>query len=160
MAFHFRQLEPNKLPSLSFWFPEDDMLQYIPMAASWLMLGVVVCVILSLLLSVFTRERGKILFRFLSIPLCFLGLITIRLANKMSHTLFTSAIPTFISVFTELIPGLFSRSDIGSFLLELFSIILVIPLSLFSIALHGGLTVIGLLPFPGPGDWEICRFTV
>ena len=78
----------------------------------------------------------------------------------MSHTLFTSAIPTFISVFTELIPGLFSQSDIGSFLLELFSIILVIPLSLFSIALHGGLTVIGLLPFLGPGDWEICRFPV
>ena len=72
---------------------------------------------------------------------------TIRLANEMSHTLFMSAIPTFISIFTELIPGLFSQPNIGSFLLELFSIILAIPLSIFSILLHGGLTILGLAPF-------------
>lgn len=143
----FGSWNPNKLPSLSFWFLEDDLMQHIPMIASWLLLGVVISSILTIIFSVFTYKNGKFLIKLVSIPLCFLGLITIRLANEMSHTLFMSAIPTFISIFTELIPGLFSQPNIGSFLLELFSIILAIPLSIFSILLHGGLTILGLAPF-------------
>lgn len=143
----FGNWNPNILRSLYFWFLDDDMIQHVPIAASWVMLAVVVCSILSLFLSIFKFERGKMLFKVFSIPLCFLGLITAKLASDTSNTLIVSTLPTFISIFTEMIPGLFSQPDIGSFLLELFSIIVAIPLGIFSILLHGGLTLLGLSPF-------------
>lgn len=143
----FGSWSPDKLPSKSFWFLDEEMMQSIPMIASWLMLAVVICSILSLIISIFYYKGGNLLFKIFSIPLCFLGLITLRLTNDTSYTLFHSVIPMFINIFVEQIPGLFSQPDIGSLLLELLDVVLAIPLSLFSILLHGGLTLVGLAPF-------------
>lgn len=142
----FGSWNPNMLPSLSFWYLDDEMTQQIPMISSWLMLAVVICSILSLITSVFYYKGGNLLFKFFTIPLCFLGLITWRLADEMSYTLFHT-LTIFVNIFVEQIPGLFSQPDIGSLLLELLDVVLAIPLSLFSIALHGGLTILGLAPF-------------
>lgn len=143
----FGNWNPNILRSLYFWFLDEDMIQRLPMAASWLMLAVVVCSILAIPLSLVQRKGVGILFKIGTIPLCFLGLITAKLASDMSNTLIVSTLPNFISIFTEMIPGLSSQPDIGSFLLELFNVIIAIPLGLFSIVLHGGLTLLGLTPF-------------
>ena len=131
----------------TFWFFDEDQMQRVPMAVSWLMLGVVCCSLLSILISVFFYKGGNLMFKIFSVPLCFLGLIGLRLFDDMTLTLCNDTWPTVVSIFTELIPGLFNQPNIGAFLMELFSIILAIPLGLFSILLHGGLALLGLTPF-------------
>ena len=143
----FGAWSPNKLPSLAFWFLEDELMQYIPMMASWALLAVVICSILSIPLSFTQHKSGAILFKIGTVPLCFVGLLLLGFANEMSYELFHEGIRTFKEIYGVLIPGLFSQPDVGSFILELLSVIIAIPLNLFQILLYTTLTLLGLAPF-------------
>lgn len=145
----FGSWNPNKLPSLSFWFLEDCQMEQIPILISWLALAVVVCSAIALIHSLIRFRKGYFLTKIITVPVCFLGLIGLAFANEMSYELFHEGFRTFREIYGELIPGLFTQPNFGSFLMELLSVILAIPLNLFQILLYLALTLLGLSPFIG-----------